>query len=61
MIYLTHPLHGVKVATIEAEAVYDEAHGWMRFDPEAVEPEEVELEAVAPELVLAPRARPKAV
>lgn len=30
VIYLTHPVHGTKVATQEAEAVYDEANGWKR-------------------------------
>jgi hypothetical protein len=32
-IYLRHPVHGEKVATMEAEARYDEANGWRRFDP----------------------------
>lgn len=34
VIYLTHPIHGAKVAIAEAEAIYDETHGWMRYDPE---------------------------
>ena len=34
MIYLRHPVHGAKVATMEMEAAYDEEHGWVRFDPE---------------------------
>lgn len=46
-IYLFHPKHGVKIATMEMEAQYDEQNGWTRFDPEdmiedepvAVEPE----------------------
>ena len=33
-IYLMHPKHGVKVATMEAEAQYDETHGWRRFELE---------------------------
>ena len=33
MIYLTHPQHGRKVATLEAEAVADEANGWVRDAP----------------------------
>ena len=33
-IYLMHPKHGVKVATMEAEAQYDEMHGWRRFELE---------------------------
>ena len=49
MIYLRHPKHGVKIATMEMEAQYDEMHGWSRFDPdeqlnEAPEPDNVMLE-----------------
>ena len=33
-IYLFHPKHGVKIATMEMEAQYDESNGWTRFDPE---------------------------
>jgi hypothetical protein len=33
-IYLTHPIHGAKAAIAEAEAIYDEANGWMRYDPD---------------------------
>jgi hypothetical protein len=32
-IYLQHPVHGTKVATMELEAVADEENGWARFDP----------------------------
>jgi hypothetical protein len=32
VIYLRHPVHGTKVACLEAEAVYDEKNGWVRFD-----------------------------
>ena len=32
VIYLRHPVHGEKVACLEAEAVYDEKNGWVRFD-----------------------------
>ena len=34
VIYLTHPLHGAKVATMELEAVADEKNGWSRYNPE---------------------------
>jgi hypothetical protein len=37
-IYLQHEQHGRKIATIEAEAVYDESNGWKRYDPDAIEP-----------------------
>ena len=33
VIYLRHPVHGAKVATMDMEATYDEGHGWERFDP----------------------------
>jgi AMMECR1 domain-containing protein len=38
-IYLRHPRHGVKIASLEMEAQYDEAHGWVRFDPNEIEEE----------------------
>jgi hypothetical protein len=34
VIYLIHPLHGAKVATMELEAVADEKNGWSRYNPE---------------------------
>lgn len=37
VIYMTHPVHGAKVATMEAEAIYDESHGWVRYNPETPE------------------------
>jgi hypothetical protein len=30
-IYLQHPIHGTKVATMELEAVADEQNGWVRY------------------------------
>jgi hypothetical protein len=33
VIYLRHPKHGVKVATMDLEAAYDEENGWERFAP----------------------------
>lgn len=35
MIYLRHPVHGTKVATMELEAEADERNGWSRYDPHA--------------------------
>jgi hypothetical protein len=32
-IYLRHPIHGTKVAMMEAEAIFDEEHGWTRYTP----------------------------
>jgi hypothetical protein len=31
-IYLKHPVHGAKVATLEVEAVQDEKNGWVRYN-----------------------------
>lgn len=33
-IYLTHPVHGAKVATMELEAEADEKNGWTRYNPD---------------------------
>lgn len=38
VIYLTHPIHGAKVAISEEEAMNDSMYGWDRYDPEEVEP-----------------------
>jgi hypothetical protein len=34
IIYLTHPIHGAKVATMDLEAEADEKNGWTRYNPE---------------------------
>jgi hypothetical protein len=34
VIYMTHPVHGAKVANMEAEAEADEQNGWSRYNPE---------------------------
>jgi hypothetical protein len=34
VIYLTHPLHGAKVATMDLEADADEKNGWTRYNPD---------------------------
>jgi hypothetical protein len=33
VIYLTHFLHGAKVAISDAEAEADEKNGWVRYNP----------------------------
>lgn len=54
VIYLSHPRHGVKVATMELEAQADEASGWVRIDdPPSQEPSD---EAPAPVNMMAPAA-----
>jgi hypothetical protein len=42
-IYLKHPVHGTKIATMEVEAEFDETNGWVRYNPDTplVEPEAV--------------------
>lgn len=37
-VTLVHPLHGAKVATMEAEVEADEKNGWTRYNPDEVEP-----------------------
>jgi hypothetical protein len=51
-IYLMHHKHGIKIATMEMEAQYDESHGWVRFDPEDLHDEVIE--EVVEEVVEAP-------
>jgi hypothetical protein len=33
LIYMRHPRHGVKIATMDLEAQHDEQHGWERYTP----------------------------
>lgn len=33
-IYLRHPVHGTKVATMAMEAEFDEQNGWQRYNPD---------------------------
>ena len=34
IIYLSHPVHGAKVATMDLEADADEKNGWTRYNPD---------------------------
>ena len=36
VIYLTHPVHGAKVATMDLEAKADEKNGWTRYNPDTL-------------------------
>lgn len=38
-IHLRHPAHGIKIATLEAEAHADMEHGWEIYNPYEPEPE----------------------
>ncbi len=58
MIYLRHPVHGTKIATMEAEAIYDEGLGWVRYDPTA--PADAKLPAQTNVLTSRRRGRPPA-
>ena len=46
VIYMKHPRHGEKVATMDLEAEEDERNGWERFDPAAPAPAEPAPQAV---------------
>ena len=37
-IYLMHPIHGRKVATMEQEAEADKKNGWSRYNPDTPAP-----------------------
>ena len=34
IIYLSHPVHGAKVAPMDLEAEADEKNGWTRYNPD---------------------------
>ena len=34
IIYLSHPVHGTKIATMDLEAEMDEKNGWTRYNPD---------------------------
>jgi hypothetical protein len=53
IIYMKHPIHGTKVATMEAEAEHDESHGWERYELDT-QPELVEEVIVFDEVLAAP-------
>lgn len=60
VIYLSHPIHGAKVAISDMEADNDEANGWERFDPTAPVVKavaEVQEKAPAPVVNELPRRR----
>ena len=56
VIYLRHPEHGEKVATMDLEATHDEENGWERFDPN-----EVTSEATSDNVMSRRRGRSRAV
>jgi hypothetical protein len=49
LIYLRHPRHGAKIATMDLEAQYDEQNGWERYNPDELGSEaELELDLTPP-------------
>jgi hypothetical protein len=55
IIYLEHPEHGAKVATMDLEAEMDERNGWTRYNPDTPS----EAEEAAPVNVLEVKRRRK--
>jgi len=52
-IYLQHPVHGNKIATMDMEADFDEQNGWTRYNPDTPST----VEEVAADADVAPIAR----
>lgn len=46
IIYLKHPIHGAKVATMELEAEADERNGWERYTLDQVHDDAPEVNAL---------------
>ena len=55
VIYMKHPVHGAKVATMELEALADEKNGWVRYTLDTPS----EVEEAAPVNVLEVKRRRK--
>jgi hypothetical protein len=50
-IYLSHPVHGQKVATCDMEAEFDEQNGWERYNEDTPTPVVEVVEAAVEEPV----------
>lgn len=48
IIYLKHPIHGLKVAISDMEAAHDETHGWSRYTLDTLFPQEPPAPEPAP-------------
>ena len=55
VIYMSHPVHGAKVATMELEAEADEKNGWTRY---TLDTPDVVVKEAAPQEVKRRRGRP---
>jgi hypothetical protein len=42
-IYLTHPVHGAKVAVLDMEADFDVQNGWSRYNPDDQNEPQIEV------------------
>ena len=42
-IYLTHPVHGAKVAVMDMEADFDVQNGWSRYNPDEQNVPQIEV------------------
>jgi hypothetical protein len=51
LIYLKHPDHGTKVATMDLEADHDEQNGWERYE---LDTQPAPVEEVVEEVIAAP-------
>jgi hypothetical protein len=54
IIYMSHPVHGAKIASMELEAVADEQNGWTRYTLDTP----IAVEEAAPQEVKRRRGRP---
>lgn len=57
VIYLRHPIHGAKVASLDIEAEYDKQRGWEEFDPTASVDDSTEPEPEVVNSLSEPRRR----
>jgi len=54
IIYMSHPVHGAKIASMELEAVADEQNGWTRYTLDTP----IVVKEAAPQEVKRRRGRP---
>ena len=54
IIYMSHPVHGAKIASMELEAENDERNGWTRYTLDTP----IDVEEAAPQEVKRRRGRP---
>ena len=57
VIYLCHPVHGTKVASLDSEASYDKTLGWKVYDPSELQSQDEPVNSLMSEP--ARRGRPR--